>query len=258
MEKSTTSIAELPQSSGIQNLRPSVQIPQVPQVSHVQEPNQNLPVSTQQISNEFYGQVSGQAQYTQQQQSQMGEDQINYQPINLHPNPYGTPQVTPEGLPLPESSPQRTQTSVQPENYNVETMPQQSLPSRDIPMDTLEYQHDSEIKPNHIPSVKLTSDYIRDYENANEEELKLHKQKKYRQETAHEAINDFQVPILVAVLYFLFSMPIVSTFMRKHLTFLKIYNEDGNFNMMGLIFKSISFGSLFYSMNTISNKLSNL
>ena len=55
MEKSTTSIAELPQSSGIQNLRPSVQIPQV---SHVQEPNQNLPVSTQQISNEFYGQVS--------------------------------------------------------------------------------------------------------------------------------------------------------------------------------------------------------
>ena len=69
MEKSTTSIAELPQSSGIQNLRPSVQIPQVSQVSHVQEPNQNLPVSTQQISNEFYGQVSGQAQYTQQQQS---------------------------------------------------------------------------------------------------------------------------------------------------------------------------------------------
>jgi|SaaInl5LU_22_DNA_1037371.scaffolds.fasta_scaffold01454_9 hypothetical protein len=254
MANSTTSIAELPQSSGIQNLRPSVQVPGKPQV---QEPSQNLPVSTQQISNEFYGHISGQAQYSQQPQMG-GEEQLNYQPINVHPNPYGTQEVTPEGLPLPESSPQRNQNTVPQENYNVENMPQQSLPSRDIPMDTLTYQQDSEIKPNHVPNVKLTSDYIRDYEKANEEELKLHKQKKYRQETAHEAINDFQVPILVAVLYFLFSMPIVTTFMRKNLTFLKIYNEDGNFNMMGLILKSISFGSLFYSMNTISNKLSNL
>lgn len=256
MANSTTSIAELPQTAtGIQNLRPSVQVPQGPQV---QEPNQSLPVSTQQISNEFYGHISGQAQYPQQQPQMGGEDQINYKPINPHPNPYGTPQVAPEGLPLPESSPQRNQNPLQQQNYNVENMPKQGLPSRDIPMDTLEYQHDSEIKPNHVPSVKLTSDYIRDYEKANEEELKLHKQQKYRQETAHEAINDFQVPILVAVLYFLFSMPIVSTFMRKHLTFLKIYNEDGNFNMMGLIFKSVAFGSLFYSMNTISTKISNL
>ena len=54
MANSTTSIAELPQSSGIQNLRPSVQVPGKPQV---QEPSQNLPVSTQQISNEFYGHI---------------------------------------------------------------------------------------------------------------------------------------------------------------------------------------------------------
>ena len=258
MSHSTTSIAELPQASGIQNLRPSVQ---VAHMSHIQEPMQSLPVSTQQISNEFYGHISAQPQYPQQTQHVADDDQLNYKPINVHPNPYGTPQVTPEGLPLPESSPQRNQNPLQQQQqhiYSVENMPQQSLPSRDIPMNTLEYQQDHQIKPNHIPSVKLTSDYIRNYEKENEEELKLHKQRKYRQETAHETISNIQIPILVAVLYFLFSMPIVSTFLRKHLTFLKIYNEDGNFNLTGLIFKSVAFGSMFYFMNSISNKISDL
>ena len=258
MSNSTTSITELPQSSGIQNLRPSVQMPPNTQPSQIQEPDQSLPVSTQQISNEFYGHISAQPQFPQQQsQGMIQDDELNYKPMNIHPNPYGTSQSS-EGLPLPESSPQRNQNAHESQTYSVENMPQQTLPSRDIPINTLEYQQDSQIKPNHVPSVKLTSDYIRDYEKANEEELKLHKQQKYRQETAHETISDIQIPILVAVLYFMFSMPIVSTFLRKHLTFLKIYNEDGNFNLTGLLFKSVAFGSLFYFMNSISSKISNL
>lgn len=256
MSNSTTSITELPQSSGIQNLRPSVQVGPT-QPSQIQEPDKSLPVSTQQISNEFYGHISAQPQYTQSQQSMIQDDEINYKPMNVHPNPYGTSQSG-EGLPLPESSPQRNQNGPEQQTYSVENMPHQTLPSRDIPINTLEYQQDSQIKPNHVPSVKLTSDYIHEYEKANEEELKLHKQRKYRQETAHETISDIQIPILVAVLYFMFSMPIVSTFLRKHLTFLKIYNEDGNFNLVGLLFKSVAFGSLFYFMNSISNKISNL
>ena len=144
------------------------------------------------------------------------------------------------------------------QTYSVENIPQQQLPSRDIPMNTLEYQQDSEIKPNHVPSVKLTSDYIRDYEKANSEELKLHREKKYRQEASQETISEFQIPLLVSVLYFLFSMPIVSTFMLKHLTFLKIYNEDGNFNIVGLLFKSILFGTLLYAMQSVSSKISEL
>ena len=249
MSASTTSIAELPMSNGGQGSQPKLPIPPP---SNIQEPQQNAPISTQQISNEFYGNVSGQPQYPP---SNGGvDDQLNYKPINVHPNPYGTPQVAPDGIPPPEASAQRSQNQA----YNVENMPQQTLPSRDIPMNTLDYQQDSEIKPNHIPSVKLTSDYIRDYEKANEEELKLHKQKKYRQEEAHDTISEMQVPILIAVLYFIFSMPIVGSFMRKHLSFLKIYNEDGNFNLMGLIFKSILFGGLFYSMQTVANKISNI
>lgn len=248
MATSTTSIAELPASNTSQQIQ---KIP-IPTNQNIQEPEQRGPISTQQISNEFYGHISGQTQYPQTNDQMEGN--LNYKPMNVHPNPYGTPQVTPDGIPLPESSPQRNQN----QTYTVENIPQQQLPSRDIPMNTLEYQQDSEIKPNHVPSVKLTSDYIRDYEKANSEELKLHREKKYRQEASHETISEFQIPLLVSVLYFLFSMPIVSTFMLKHLTFLKIYNEDGNFNIVGLLFKSILFGTLLYAMQSVSSKISEL
>ena len=250
MSQSTTSITELPQNNGQSHaVAPSMQTNQM-----IYEPEQRAPVSTQQISNEFYGNVSGQAQYPQGQgQGMPGDDQLNYQPMNVHPNPYGSQQGTPEGLPLPEASPQRNQ-----QQYTVENIPQQTLPSRDIPINTLDYQQDNEIKPNHVPTVKLTSDYIRDYERANEEELKLHRQQKYRQETAHDTISELQIPILITVLYFIFQMPIVTTLMRKYLSFANLYNEDGNFNIIGLLFKSLLFGSLYYSMQTVSTKISSI
>ena len=248
MSNSTTSIAELPQNNGTS--QPVVQSMQTNQM--IYEPEQRAPVSTQQISNEFYGNVSAQPQYPQNQGG-VGDDQLNYQPINAHPNPYGNQQTAPEGLPLPEASPQRNQ-----QQYTVENMPQQRLPSRDIPINTLDYQQDNEIKPNHVPSVKLTSDYIRDYEKANEEELKLHRQQKYRQETAHDTISELQIPILITVLYFIFQMPIVTTMMRKYLSFANLYGEDGNFNITGLLFKSILFGSLYYFMQTTATKISSI
>ncbi len=221
---------------------------------------QNKPQTTQHIANEFYGNISGQS-------NDHDPGNQNYQPINIHPNPYGHNVVAPENIPLPESSPQRgqqpnmgnEQTSVSSQvNYTVEDMPPQRLPSRDIPMNTVEYQQDNTIQANYIPKVKLTSDYIREYESANEQSHKEYRENKYRQETAHGVINELQMPILVTVLYFIFQMPIVNTMLRKNFAFMSIYHDDGNFNLIGLIIKSISFGSIFYTFNMVSNKISNL
>ena len=161
-------------------------------------------------------------------------------------------------MPLPEPSPQRNQQQGSQQNYTVENVPHQTLPSRDIPSNTIEYQQDEQIKPNHIPSVKLTSDYIKDYERVNSEELRLHREKKYRQETAQETISEFQIPILVAVMYFIFQMPIINTWMRKYLSFANLHNEDGNFKVSGLVFKSGIFGGLYYLMQMIWIKVSNI
>jgi len=251
---STTMIAELPEtnrSNGPVNIQQ--QISQIPPM-----PKQNQ-ISTQQISNEFYGNISAQPQFPpQQQQSITGDDSLNYQPINVHPNPYGTSQVSPEGLPLPEPSPQRNHQPQPQQNYTIDTMPKQGLPSRDIPQNTLEYQHDEQIQPNHIPSVKLTSDYIKDYEEVNSEELRMHREKKYRQETAQETISEFQIPILVGILYFIFQIPIINTWMRKYLAFANLHTEDGNFRVSGLIFKSVLFSALYYLMQSVWTKLSNI
>jgi hypothetical protein len=135
---------------------------------------------------------------------------------------------------------------------------QMRLPSRDIPMNQLAFQQDEEIQANYVPQAKLTSDYIRNYEKASEQALMNHEQKKYREQAASTLFSQLQLPILVAVLYFVFQMPIVTSLLRKYLSFLSIYHEDGNLNITGLLFKSAFFGSVFYSIQTAADKISRL
>ena len=185
----------------------------------------------------------------------------SYIPINDHPNPYGNsaPDIT---MPFPQQG-QRQQQRQQPQQqqqqqYNPQQFQdmQQRLPSRDIPNNSLEYTNDQEIQPNYIPRAKLTSDYIKDYEDNEEKIIREHEQKKHRKQVADDIFTSLQTPILVAFLFFLFQMSIVSKIMYKFLGFLPIYNSDGNLNIYGLIFKSSMFGSIFYSIHNIIQFLS--
>jgi len=213
-----------------------------------------------------------------------GPGQNNYTPINIHPNPYGIPPQPPAGIPFPEASAQRGQenTFVQQANASYDpnlgigagggtggpvSMHQQQhhhqhqqqqeqqyrLPSRDIPMNTIDYQNDQEIQPNYVPKPKLNSDYIREYEYASEEAMKKHERSKQRTQVATDTFSQLQIPILVAVLFFVFQMPIINSLIRRYLGFMKVYSEDGNINFMGLILKSACFGSIVYSMQSLAN-----
>ena len=232
MSVSTTYIAELPENITTQ-MQPIVS---------------SQPSTRQQILNVTQGNVS-------MPQTEQGLAN-NYIQMNVHPNPYGTPPQGPDQMPLPEASLQRN-TQQQVQQYNT-AIPQQELPSRDIPMNTQDYMQDEQIQPNFVPRAKLTSDYIREYEEASEKALQKHEREKYQEKVSQDLFSSLQIPIFVALLYFVFQMPIVSTFMRKHLTFLAIYNEDGNFNMFGLLLKSGLFGALFYVMQYVTHKISTL
>lgn len=165
--------------------------------------------------------------------NEMMNSQTTYVPLNIHSNPYGHPPQPPNAQ-LPP--------------YSDEAPPQQQrLPSRDIPMNTLEFQHDAEIQPNFIPRPKHTSDYIREYEQETGNR-RAPPPRKVMLQTADDWYERLQIPILVALLFFIFQMPVFNTFLRKNFTFLALYNEDGNFNIVGLVFKSILFGGLFYMM----------
>ena len=188
--------------------------------------------------------------------------QNTYVPINIHPNPYGIQQQDPT-MPHPQNIPQRGSNQIPPSNYSAQIGGldpaqeiQHRLPSRDIPMDSLAYQQDEEIRPNYIPKPKLTSDYIRDYEEASEDRLRKHEEKKHREQVTDSIFTNIQTPILIAILYFLFQLPIVTTVLYKYFSFLAIYNADGNLNLSGLILKSALFGSLFFSLQSVSDYIS--
>jgi hypothetical protein len=184
------------------------------------------------------------------------EPNTTYTQMNVHPNPYGIPQQN-NVMSLP-------QTTQQPKNQYLPTYnmppnePQYKLPSRDIPVDTTQYLNDEQVQPNYIPMQKLTSDYIKDYEDENEINVKEYRQKKHRESLIDTLFTELQTPIFIAILFFIFQMPMINTLMYKNLSFLKIYNSDGNANFYGLFIKSVLFGALYYGFSKFTNYISEL
>jgi hypothetical protein len=179
----------------------------------------------------------------------------NYKPINIHPNPYGISDKNPI-IDMPQDTtvqfpsnkrPVSNQLSEQ-DIAQLNSIQHQRLPSRDIQHDTTAYSQDEQMQPSYIPKHKDLDDYVRDHEKTTEKNLREYEDKKRRRNTIDNIITDVQTPIFIAVLYFIFQMPIINLLIFKRFAFLSIYNDDGNFNFNGLLLKSILFGSLYYTM----------
>lgn len=191
-----------------------------------------------------------------------GQSPTQYTPLNVHQNQFGIPPPTDTQLPT---------ISVRGDNqmnYGSGPMDQGTLgpshlggtsgfsgepqypslppmPNRGIPQDTTAFQNDEYMIPNHVPNTKLTNDYLRDYETRLEKMSEEHQKQKHREDLVVSTYDEFQTPILIGVMFFLFQLPIINMLIFKYLGFLKIHNEDGNMNLYGLMLKSMMFG-LFY------------
>lgn len=129
-----------------------------------------------------------------------------------------------------------------------------SLPSRDIPMGTENITHDEQIQPNYLPN-KNKEDYI--HEQTTYESMIENNSKKEQDKDRLDMIYDeLQIPILVAVLYFLFQLPIVHKKLLQYLPF--IFKRDGNLSFSGYLTKSFIFGGLLYLLLKLSKQLSEL
>lgn len=186
----------------------------------------------------------------------------NYTPINVHPNPYGVSAQNPI-MPIPQpqhqqptqqmeqiAAVQRQQLNEQQQN-EINNMQPVRLPSRDVRLDTAGYLHDEQVHANYIPKPKLTKDYILDYEETSEKATIANEKKKRREHKIDEMLSELQTPVFIAILFFIFQLPIMNTLVFKRFSFLSIYSEDGQFNFYGLLFKSSLFGLLFYSVQKI-------
>ena len=183
-----------------------------------------------------------------QQQSQQQDQSLNntYMPMNIHPNPFSQGQQ-PQGGEMPH--PQNVHQSMDPYRDSQN----QSLPSRDIPMDSTSYTHDESIKPNYIPKPVDPTDYIKIYEEGKQKKLQKIEEEKYRKETAEDLVTQFQTPFFVALLYFIFQMPIFNQLLYKYLSVLPIFRQDGNINLYGMILKSGGFALVYFSMDKLVN-----
>ena len=177
-----------------------------------------------------------------------------YQPLNIHQNPYGIPEPTDtklpmmgqgQGLPNPMMGQGQGGGSGGFSGDSMQRAPP-SMMNRGFTQDTEMFQNDEQIRPNHIPSAKLTTDYLREYEDRMVKMTDEHQKEKHRKDLIGSLYDELQTPILIGVLFFLFQIPFINTLMFKYLSFMKIYNDDGNLNLYGLMFKSILFGFTYF------------
>lgn len=179
-----------------------------------------------------------------------------YQPLNVHQNPYGIPEPVDNKLPAFD---QMSGPAIGggaggfSGNYMQQGPP--PMTNRGGGYQSDDYMRDEQTLPNHIPSQKLTHDYLREYEDKMAQLSIEHNKESYRKDLIGSLYDELQTPILIGVLFFLFQLPFINAFMFQNLGFLKIYNEDGNLNLYGLLFKSIMFGLVYFGFVRVTTYL---
>ena len=118
-----------------------------------------------------------------------------------------------------------------------------ALPSRDIPMEPLKVANDVQSQPNYIPPPQFQEDYIKNSitpQNLVDTNSKQIKSGAY----FDKLYGELQLPIIIALLFFLFQLPLVKQYNKKLLPFL--FKSDGNPNLYGYIANSVLFASMIY------------
>jgi hypothetical protein len=126
-----------------------------------------------------------------------------------------------------------------------------NLPSRDIPQNQSHIAQDAYVQPNYIPpppqnSQQPQGDYIREHQ-TNEEIIRAQAQKQVKKDSMDALYEELQGPLLIAVLYFMFQLPVVQKQLCKIIP--SLFNKDGNPNLSGYVFTSAAFAGVYFLIN---------
>tara|TARA_B110000483_G_scaffold68665_1_gene85760 strand:+ start:11204 stop:11806 length:603 start_codon:yes stop_codon:yes gene_type:complete len=114
------------------------------------------------------------------------------------------------------------------------------LPSRDIPQTQSHLTNDTQIAPNYIPNDK--NDYIESSYNQNEV-INQNVRKENKNTTIDNLYDDIHIPIILAVIYFVFQLPVIKKNTFKYIP--SLFSNDGNYNFMGFVVTSVAFASTY-------------
>ena len=129
-------------------------------------------------------------------------------------------QVMPQQAPQPQAPQQQSGESIDINSFitgiqNAAANGGLQLPSRDVPQSQNHLTQDSQLKPNYIPDSN--TDYIENSYNHNEI-INQNKRKETNINNLDSLYDDIHIPIILAVIYFVFQLPIIK---KKHI---KIYS----------------------------------
>ena len=127
------------------------------------------------------------------------------------------------------------------------------LPSSDIPMNTVHFA-DEQIKPNFVQQNEQ-QDYIKNTDT--EQEIMARRMKNQNSRDSLEILYDeFQIPIIIGLLYFIFQLPIVRSKVLAMLP--SLFNKDGNPNLTGYIVNSLFLGISYYVISRVLTHLQHI
>lgn len=193
----------------------------------------------------------------QSQDRSIDMESTSYRQMNPHQNPYiqGNPRM--DSMPLPEYAGRGNGSGnlpppPMPPNYDYDqgplgNSPQFSLPPKDIPLDMSGFR-DETAMPNYVPPPQKTrEDYVQELEDRVREKAQSEETKK-AVNRKFDIIAQLQMPIVVAILFWIFQIEKVNRLMARYLKFAGLFGEDGTMNAWGITAKSVMFASAYYSV----------
>lgn len=229
MSLGTTNISDLPIQNAIneQNIHLDMKDKSGKKVSFEDETNNKMPQNPTYSAN-IMPTPQNQPQASMQQQQQMS---------NANSIP-------------PDRRPQLSQSEQEQFMHEMQQAQQQgamSLPSRNIPMDTTQFSHDNEVKPDYVPQEN--NDYINSEEHAMHIQNQLFKARQMHKEKMNEAYDELQIPVLMFIIFFILQLPVVNKTLLKYLP--SLMGKEGHLKFQGFVLKSLLASGGFYGLQKL-------
>jgi len=127
------------------------------------------------------------------------------------------------------------------------------LRSRDVPIDETRIQQDAQTTANFVPVPEHPSDYITEHQTS-DAIIREQANKQRRQDSIDDIYSELSLPILIALLYFVYQLPAVRKLFIDSLPF--CYAKSGNLNLTGFLVNSLIFGTIVYAARKCVDQLS--
>jgi len=128
------------------------------------------------------------------------------------------------------------------------------LPMRDVPRNAHNINLDEQVNTEYMHD-RHRADYIQNWED-NQQIMYDQQRSDIQLDNMEVVYEQFQLPILIMMIYFFFHLPVVNKWFHRTFTF--CFMKDGNMNFQGYVLKSFLFALLFYVLNKNINYIARM